>query len=471
MKKIKYGKHCNLPAAIILAVFAISGCNKLNDLGMGLLPAGDLLDVKNTVLKEDISAYTFSEDSVNTSNTYKSLLGSLNDPVFGNTTVNFATQFRIQAFPRYGTNPEIDSTFLYLHYKTVYGDTVTTQRIKIYELKDPIYYDTTDSTGKTSEYTYYHDVDLKSKASSKIIGQLDFTPKIALDSATSDTLFQVLKIPIDVSVAEKLIRADSLDLISSDAFLDYFKGIFIETERVNSGTGAILTLEAAYSDEYEFDGSALVVYYNNDENKAKADTVPDLPHLNMAYFITQFSARVNSFSHDYSSTQFHSNLNSETNKDSLIFIQALGGLESKIHIDNLSSWKDSVVIIGGDTIRYGINKAELIFQVDTAITDVKKFPPPKQLLFIYADTTGRQFLPRDYFFSPTFYGGTLVSSDYTYRFNITQHLQQIIAGEIENRGFYLTTANKNSQANRVVLKGSTSNKGVRLVITYTKILQ
>ena len=465
MKKIKHIKHHNLLTVIILMVFAMLGCNKLNEMGMELLPPSDLLEVKNTILKENISAYTFWEDSVVTNNTSKSLLGSFNDPVFGNTTINLATQFRIQAFPKYGTNPVIDSTFLYLYYKTVYGDTTTTQRIKVYELKDPIYYDTTDSTGVSSEYTYYHDVDLKSLAYSRMIGQLDFIPRTSFDSTETDTLYHLLKIPIDVSVAEKLIRADSLDLVNSNAFLNYFKGVFIETEKLNSGLGTIITLETAISSD--FDGSALVVYYNNDENKA--DTIPQT--LDMAYYITQFSARINSFSHDYSSAYFYSNLNSETNKDSLIFIQALGGLESKIQIDNLSSWKDSVVVIGSDTIRYAINKAELIFQVDTSMTDVDRFPPPSQLLFTYVDTTGRQFLPNDYIFSSTFYGGVYNSSDYSYKFNITQHLQQIIAGELENKGFYLTTANKNSEANRVVLKGSTSSKGIRLIITYTKIFQ
>ena len=464
MKKIKYIKHHNLLTAIILMIFAISGCNKLSDLGMELLPSGDLLNVKNTVLREDISAFTFIEDSVNTNNAYKSLLGSLNDPIFGNTTINFAAQLRIQAFPHYGTNPDIDSTFLYLYYKTVYGDTLTTQHIKVYELKDPIYYDVTDSTGKSSIYNYYNNVDLKSMASPRMIGQLEFVPKIALDTTTSDTILQVIKIPIDVSVAKKLISADSINLISNDAFLDYFKGFFVETEKLNSDPGAILTLETAKSNESS--GSALVVYYNNDENKALI--TPDT--LNMAYYITEFSARVNSFSHDYSSAYFYNNLNSETKKDSLIFIQTMGGLESKIQIENLSSWKDSVAVIGKDYIRYAINKAELIFQVDTSIVDIKKFPPPKQLLFTYIDSTGQQFLPKDYFFSPDFYGGAL-ASDYTYRFNITQHLQQIINGTIENRGFYLTAANKNSEANRVVLKGSTSNKGIRLVITYTKVRQ
>jgi hypothetical protein len=80
-------------------------------------------------------------------------------------------------------------------------------------------------------------------------------------------------------------------------------------------------------------------------------------------------------------------------------------------------------------------------------------------------------LPADYWFSPTFYGGVLNPTDYTYRFNITQHLQQILEGTVPNNGFFLTTARKNSEANRVVLKGSTSETGIRLVITYSKYLQ
>ena len=463
MEKVIHRKYRNLLTAIALLVFVISGCNKQNDLGINLLPPGDILTVKNTILKDEISAYTFLDDSVNTNNTSKSLLGSFNDPVFGNTTINFATQFRIQAFPQYGTNPEIDSTFLFLFYRTVYGDTTTMQRIKVYELKDPIYYDTTDSTGITSNHTYFQNVDLKSLAYPQVIGQLDFVPAIALDSASSDTLYQVLKIPIDVSIANKLVSADSLNLISGDAFLNYFKGVYIETERLNSDLGAIISLEAEKTDD--FMGSGLVVYYNNDENKA--DTTPDT--LNMAYYITQFSARVNSISHDYSSAPFHSNLNSETIKDSLIYVQPLGGLESKIEIDNLASWKDSVVVVGNDTVRYGINKAELVFQVDTAISNISKFPPPKQMFFAYIDSTNQRFLPVDYSFNPNFYGGTL-ASDYTYRFNITQHFQQIINGNVENHGFYLTPVNRNSQANRVVIKGGTSNTGIRLIITYTEML-
>ena len=151
----------------------------------------------------------------------------------------------------------------------------------------------------------------------------------------------------------------------------------------------------------------------------------------MPYVITSLSARVNSIAHDYTETPFYNELNAETNPDSLIYVQATGGLKARIFIDDLTLWQDSV--------NTAINKAELVFQVDTIASEVNKFPPPRQLLFTVADENENEFLPVDYGFNAAYYGGVL-RSDYTYHFNITQHLQQIIRGDVENHGFYLTTA-------------------------------
>lgn len=427
----------------MLFALIFSGCNKTNELGMELLPSSDLIQVKNTVIKDDISAYTFREDSVRTDESAQSLLGSFTDPEFGNTTIDFATQFRLSAYPDYGTNPIVDSVKLYLYYRFIYGDTVTTQKLRAYELESPINVDE----------NYYEDVDLKGLASTQLLGEVDFRPRVELDSTTSDTLYQLISMPLDLSLGERLANADSLQMINNDVFLEFFKGLYIETEKVTGEGGAIVSLDAASNSSFQ--GSALVVYYNNDENVNATD--PDT--LTMPYIITSFSARVNHFEHDYAGTAFETNLSTETDPDSLIYIQSTGGLQSKIRIDNISNWVDSTDV--------AINKAELIFQIDTIASDVENFPPPTQLLFIAIDDDGSEYLPVDYLFSPSFYGGKL-NEDYTYRFNITQHVQQIIEGVANNNGFYLTTAKKSSQANRVILKGSSSTTGIKLNMTYSK---
>lgn len=443
MKKYrKYKILCSILALLLIVI----GCNEPNDLGMSMLPSTDLISVKSVVLKDQISSFTYKEDSVKTDESSKSLLGSIYDPVFGVTTINFATQFRAQEYADYGTNPTADSIRLYLYYRLLYGDTVTPQTFKVYELTDDINFDD----------NFYQDVDLKSMSSQKLLGQIEYTPRVKQDSTTLDTFYQLISIPLDISLGEKLVSADSLQKINNDVFLKFFKGLYIEAEKQTEEGGTILTLEAASNSSFQ--GSALLLYYNNDENRA-AET-PDT--MSMPFVISEFSSRVNSIQHDYSGTPFETNLNSETNQDSLIYVQANGGLQAKILIDDLSHWQDST--------NTAINKAELIFQIDTVASDLKHFPPPEQLLFTVISEDGGEFLPIDYVFSPSFYGGAL-NSDYTYRFNITQHLQQLIEGKAENNGFFLTTAQKNNEANRVVLKGSASKTGIKLVISYSKFLQ
>lgn len=431
--------------AVLLAVF--SGCRDTGDLGMDLLPSTDLINVKNLVEKDNFSAFTFSEDSIRTDEPARSMLGSFHDPVFGLTTINFATQFRLFDMPDYGTNPVVDSVKLFLYYSSVYGDTVTPQTFRVYELESPLDVD----------QVYRQSINLKDYASDIQIGEIIHTPVIRLDSASQDTFFQLITIPLDLSLGQKLVNAPESVMVTNDAFMEYFKGLMIEAEPRGTTGGSLLTLEAAYSATWF--GSRLAVFYNNDENKAeeKPDTL-----LN-SFVISPFSARVSSIEHDYSGTAFYEGLNQQATADSLLYVQPTGGLKALINIDQLSSWRDSANI--------AINRAELIFQIDTLASEVEKYPPPSQLLFTYINKDGVEDLPADYWFSPAYYGGVLDTTDYTYRFNITQHMQLIIDERVPNNGFFLTTARKNSEANRVVIKGSESNTGIRMLITYSKYLQ
>lgn len=430
---------------IVLVLIALTGCEEQSSIGVEVLPAGDLISIRNTI--QETRSYTFSEDSIRTDEATYSLLGSFTDSLFGNTTISFASQFRLFEFPDFGANPKPDSVKLYLYYRLIYGDTITKQKFNVYELESPLDPD--------SKYT--QDIDLKSMAYDNLIGEYEYTPRVRLDSATADTFYQLINIPIDISLGEKLINADSLDMINNDVFLEYFKGLYIETEKLTKQGGTILSLEAVQ--QGSFNGSALVLFYHNDsvKNVAGGDS-----SLIMPYIISKYSARVNRIDHDYTQAPFYDRLNSETVQDSLIYVQATGGLKSRILIDELSSWKDSV--------NTAINKAELIFQIDTIASEIHKFTPPTQMLFTIVDSTGVERLPIDYVFNPSFYGGGL-RSDYTYRFTITQHMQEIIDGNAKNYGFFLTPAHKNDQANRVVLKGSTSTTGIKLIVTYSKYSQ
>ncbi len=429
---------------IFLSTSAFISCNDRGDVGMELLPTTDLVRVSNRIDKELIRAYTFTEDTVGSDEASTSLLGSFHDPVFGKTTIDLAVQLRLSSFPNFGSHAVADSIKFFFYYSTIYGDTSTVQKLKFYEL----------TTSIDPDADYFGNYDLSQYASGSPLAEFNFKPRVQLDTIRKDTVYQLVSVKLDHSLAQKLISADSLDMVNNEAFLNYFKGLYIKPEPVQQG-GAIVTLDMIPTTNFQ--GSALVLYYHNRvENPTKKDT------LSRAYYVTNFSARVNTFKHDYSQTAFNPNLNQETRVDSLIYIQSTGGLKSKIIIPGLENWRDSTNI--------AINKAEIIFHVDTTASDFRKYPLPNQLLFTFVNNDGVERLPRDYLFYAPYYGGYL-QPDFTYRFNITQHLQSIIRGTNNNNGFFLTPYYKNNELRRAVIKGSSSVKGIRFVVTYSKLLQ
>jgi len=432
-------------------VIALWSCT--NDLGNDLLGGNDLDMVSvrkdSTETVKDIQALTFTDGNQRTDEPDFNLLGTFNDPVFGKTTADFALQFRIDSFPEKQEVLQIDSLVLYLLYNEIYGDTITPQRIKVYELASDL----------SVNSKYYQDIDLKGISKSQVLADYSYTPKFRLDSLTSDygstkedpkdTVIQTIRIHLDNSLAEYLLDADSLTLSSNDAFMNYFKGLYVEAGDLNSG-GSIMRIKTIAA------GSKLALYYHTAEDTLKN-----------TYKINSKSARVSRFAHDYSNTVFYANLDKTENQDSLLYLQTTGGLRTKIIIPNLGAWVDST--------NFAINKAEIIFQVDTIASDLNQFLPPEQLVFsaIGVDSLGNEtkYLPKDFEFSQYYYNGIYNSTDNTYRFNIANHMQQVIEGVAnkDNLGFYLATSQPSSTFKRVVLKGPGSKAGIKLEVTYTKI--
>lgn len=419
--------------------------------GFDLLPSGDLVLVRkdSTLTVANIQAFTQTDGNQRTDEPEFNLLGTFNDPVFGKTTADFALQFRIDSFPEKQNVLEVDSLVLYLLYNELYGDTLTPQKIKVYEMGSDL----------SLNSKYYQDINLKGMSNSEVLADLNYTPKFKLDSLTNtygstkkdpkDTVIQTIRIHLDKSLATKLLDADSLTLSSNDAFINYFKGLYVEAGDLNTG-GTVMRIKTVAA------GSRLALYY-----RTASDTLKNI------YKINSNAARVSRFAHDYSNTSFAESLDKTDNQDSLLYLQTTGGLRTKILIPNLGTWKDSA--------NFAINKAEIIFQVDSTASDLKHFLPPEQLVFsaIGVDSKGNEikYLPKDFEFSQTYYNGIYNSTDKTYRFNIANHMQQVIEhveGK-DNLGFYLATSQPSSTFRRVVLKGPGSKTGIKLEVTYSKI--
>ncbi|MCK5766051.1 MAG: DUF4270 family protein, partial [Bacteroidales bacterium] len=110
--------------AVILITF-LTACNKKPDqVGLSLQPVSDELSVvfDNST---GLLSHSLREDSVRTDvNVVKTgMLGSMLDPVFGKTTAEIYSQFRLSENGQdFGTAPELDSLILSLSYSGFYGD-------------------------------------------------------------------------------------------------------------------------------------------------------------------------------------------------------------------------------------------------------------------------------------------------------------------------------------------------------------
>jgi hypothetical protein len=453
--KKELAARCKFVFAFALMVITFLSCsNNSSQTGLGLLPTGDLV-VVGKVTDSNIQAFVVNDEKQRTDEPRYNLLGTFNDPVFGKTTADFANQYRLTGYPGFTKNDRIDSLVLYTAYKQIYGDTITPQIFKVYELSSDLPFDD----------KFYQNVDLKGMSYSEVLAEKHYIPKFRKDSLTNlygstkllpkDTVSQEISFKLSSTLINKLLAADSVTNSKNDLFLQYFKGLYIEASNLNSGGTLLKTV-----------GSGLMMYYHV-MNKTPADTVLH----SYVYTNNKASSSISRFTHDYSTTAFFPHLNNTTVQDSLIYLQTTGGLRAKILIPNLGIWSRLIPAMANnpDTTRLAINKAELIFTLDTLQTEPLKYSPSEQLVFSAIDAEGKTYLPADYYFSPAYYGGAYNILDHTYRFNITQHLQDVIKKKKVNNGFYLETYFKNSIARRVVLKGATSKTGIKLEITYSKI--
>lgn len=423
---------------IALAGILLSSCEEPDVIGLNVQPPGDQLNLAETDTISLIT-YTVREDSLRSDETTYALLGSYLDPVFGLHSASFYSQIRLSSNnTSFGSNPQADSIVLTLVYNAAYGDTLTPQTVKVYEL--------IESIDKDSSYYSNDAFTIGSLLASKA-----FVPA-PLDSVKIDGVKKAphLRIKLEPSLAQRFIDASgSTSLSNNSNFLDFFKGIFVTTDPVNS-KGAILSFDLLNS------LSQVTMYYKNDN----ADS------LKYNFVINENCARINHFNHhNYSqaSSYLQSQLSGDTTKgDSILYLQSMAGLKVKIKYPYLMN-----LVANG---KIAINKAELIVKLDKNDFTENEFAPPA-LLTVLEEQDGKIRYILDQYEGTNYFGGSFNKTKYEYRFNIARHIQQILDGEKDNLGLSLVvwTANRSNTANRVVLNGSKRSDALRLSITYTKL--
>ncbi|TRZ73824.1 MAG: DUF4270 family protein, partial [Bacteroidetes bacterium] len=216
----------------LLAILILFSCKKdPYEIGLDLLPPSDTIKVKSTDTCT-VFAYTVRVDSISTSNCSDLALGSINDPVFGKSTISLYTQVQpTSASVDFGTAPVVDSLILMLYYSGYYGDTTTQQRIRVYEVAGDLHIDS----------GYYSNRQIQ--VYPNLLADLSFKPR-PKDSIKVGKAMYSAHVRLNLSkqtnyLANKLLYGPPSVYTSSAVFNTFMKGLYIETQPVNNG-GALL---------------------------------------------------------------------------------------------------------------------------------------------------------------------------------------------------------------------------------------
>jgi hypothetical protein len=381
------------------------------------------------------------EDSLRTDELAINVLGNMNDAVFGKSNASIYFQLKLQTNTvDLGTSLQLDSAILMLQYAGSYGNTKVPQNIVVYELdellyKDSIYFSNKQFVVKPTE-----------------IGRKNnFVPNFSDSVNTRYRKYAPhLRVKLDPTWATNLMnQLGTGNVASSENFTtNYLKGLYIKAEENAGGKGmAYLDLKAG--------SSTLLLYYKN----AERDTT-------LSLIVNNDAATVSHFKHDYASSVAEQFLQGNRMPDSLILLQSLAGLKTKVTVPHLKN-------LG----KISINKAELMvtnFKNNLDIASV--FAVPGRLTINASDSLEKNTLVEDQVVSDSYFGGEKViqtspnNSLNKYNFNLAVYYQKVIDGSKEDYGLYILTFPSSRIADRLIAGGGNHSKyPLKLKLTYTKI--
>lgn len=268
LKSVKWRKGLSLSATFLFMLLVSVACKKEQTLlGKDQI---DEEDAMNSFGIDTFSLKTYSvfNDSVNSRDSYYNLLGSYNDPIFGEVNAGFITQLRLS-----GLNPvfgdlsaiTIDSVVLGLQYggnASYYGD-LSSQTVEVYQISQNLHSDTS--------YFGFSPINYYSSDNLVVPGTEVFTP-----DPITNTVIDTTKVPAQLrihllnSLAEDLMQhnaSNPSDFSNQTDFVNYFKGLYIKTANGSqlSGKGGVFYFDTKTA------LSKLTIYYKQGSDKKQFD--------------------------------------------------------------------------------------------------------------------------------------------------------------------------------------------------------
>ena len=404
----------------------VTSCEDTSFVGLEVQPPGDRFIVES-YRDEIINTSVWKRDSVFAMGHPRSLLGVMDDPLFGRLSASFFTQIGVIDAADFGSDRVVDSLILYLFYTGTYGGENGPQEITVREITENIDY----------QANYFSNFD-----AAELIFEPDVLAVHTINPAEGDTL---IAIPItSTRFQDKLLFAPDTATQSLGDFLNYFKGVYVKAD-LPGGDGAIFSVNLNHPD------SKLSLFYRNDS--------PDTS-FRYDFIINQGANRVNLFEQDYSTAVFYDDISQIATDDSVYYVQGAAGVMGRLDFDFLHTWRDSMPV--------SINMARLYLPVDETAID-EKYPLPARIALFEKDEDGRLFGVIDLSLGDQYFDGTYNAEEGYYSMNITNWVQAFVREKKTDKSLYVSVRESGTTASRAVLRNSKhSLGGTRLEITYTK---
>lgn len=414
-----------LSATFLLILVVSIGCKKKNhELGQDLLSNDDLI-ISGSIDTFSVYTSSFRTDSVQSSNRFFGILGSCNDPVFGQVNSEIYTQFRlINLAPTFELgNITVDSVVLSLVYSGVYGSKGT-QTIEVYEIND------TEEFSDTA--TYYPFDDFQTTGVNLVVPGTEnmYLDPNAVTYVDTNLVQSQLRIQLDTNLAWQLFNEatnNPASFVDNDAFTQYFQGLKILTNNgaQASGEGGLFYFNLNDAD------SKVRIYYKSGGEPRIYDMV------------------INSSCGDFNHIDFTEN----PGVTSTIQNPSLG--QHTYYAQSFQS-RALVKIPGLNNIPPNAVVHSATLELPVQYQSGQPFEPGTEVSVSLFTSSTDSTLVSD--------GSTLglySSGNKSFTINMRNYVQRIVSGEIENNGFVISPLLFSNTLDRIIFNGPDTDKKLK----------
>ncbi len=424
---------------LILTLF-FSCTNENSPIGLGLMDQMGT-DFTDTIT---VSAYSYLEDTINTTSLSANMVGHISDPVFGPSVASIYTQMAMSANNvNFGENPVIDSCIFTLQLASYYGDTTSRVGIRVHRLNE----------APKNRFNYYQN------------NSLSYDPTPLNYQLTDYAISPNQEVVVDTAIYSphvriRLSQAFGQYLLNHQSELNnnlssILKGLYITAVSHTGNTGYMILTSMTST------LSGITIYYHNDNGSG----------LRYKLVCANSSVRFNEYLHDYNQSSDPAFIQEVLHGDrsvgeSVLYVQGTGGVKTRITFPYL---KEAFQSLGNRVV---INKAELVVTDLSPDEPYLTHPTILTLQGIKEGTEAITYLPDDdYYTSTSYFGGTYNVENHEYRFRITEYVQKLISGNGElSNSVNLVVRGSGVRANRLIFGGTNldDSQRLRLEISYTK---